>query len=82
VATAPEAPAPVKTASGLAKRTPRAAGASRAIPGADGERGVSATRRSPDEVRNLLSGFRAGQQRARTEDPVAAGIPEEKEPND
>lgn len=82
VATAPEAPAPVKTASGLAKRTPRAAGATRAIPGADGERGVSATRRSPDEVRNLLSGFRAGQQRARTEDPVAAGIPEEKEPND
>ena len=49
---------------------------------ADGERGVSATRRSPDEVRNLLSGFRAGQQRARTEEPVPTGSPEEKEPNE
>ncbi|NLD75937.1 MAG: sensor histidine kinase [Acidimicrobiales bacterium] len=81
-APAPASAAPAVTSSGLAKRTPRAAGATRAIPGADGERGVGATRRSPDEVRNLLSGFRAGQQRARTEDPVSAGFPEEKEPNE
>ena len=85
-APAPAAPvAEATTTSGLKRRTPREAGAgagSRAIPGADGERGVSATRRSPDEVRNLLSGFRAGQQRARTEEPVPTGSPEEKEPNE
>ena len=84
----PSAPAPAAaepvatTTAGLAKRTPRGVGSTRAIPGADGERGVGATKRSPDEVRNLLSGFRAGQQRARTEDPVAAGSPEDKEPNE
>lgn len=76
------APAVEVTSSGLAKRTPRAAGATRNIPGADGERGVGATRRSPEEVRNLLSGFRAGQQRARTEDPVPVGTAEEKSPNE
>lgn len=83
-APAPDAPAPAEatTTSGLKRRTPRDAGATRAIPGADGERGVSATRRSPDEVRNLLSGFRAGQQRARTEEPVTTGFPDEKEPNE
>jgi signal transduction histidine kinase len=83
---APEAPvAPAgeaTTTSGLKRRAPRESGAgARAIPGADGERGVSATRRSPDEVRNLLSGFRAGQQRARTEEPAPTG-PDEKEPNE
>jgi signal transduction histidine kinase len=66
VSAAPEA-APTTT-SGLARRTPRgASAATRAIPGSDGERGVSATKRSPDEVRNLLSRYRAGQQRARTD---------------
>lgn len=71
-----EAPAEVTTNAGLKRRTPRQAGATRAIPGADGERGVAATKRSPDEVRNLLSGFRAGQQRARTEDPAPADVPD------
>ena len=71
---------PVLTTSGLAKRSPRQAGeGGRAIPGADAERGVSATRRSPDEVRNLLSRYRDGQQRARVEESVPAGPPEEKE---
>jgi hypothetical protein len=64
----------VRTTAGLAKRTPRpAGGGGRAIPGADVERGAGATRRSPDEVRNLLSRYRDGQQRARTEEPVTAG---------
>ena len=68
------------TDSGLTKRSPRQAGDSgRAIPGADAERGVSATRRSPDEVRSLLSRYRDGQQRARAEESVPAGPPEEKE---
>ncbi len=71
---------PVLTPSGLTKRTPRqAGGGGRAIPGADAERNASATRRSPDEVRNLLSRYRDGQQRARVEEPVSAGPSEEKE---
>lgn len=80
-AASPDTAAPV-TGAGLKKRTPRQAGASRAIPGADGERGVNASRRSPEEVRNLLSGFRAGQQRGRSEAPVSTGAPDEKEPNE
>jgi signal transduction histidine kinase len=70
---------PVRTTSGLAKRVPRQAGATRAIPGADAERGVSATRRSPDEVRNLLSRYRDGQQRARVTEPVPGRPSEEME---
>ena len=55
------------------------------MPGSDAERGAGATRRSPEEVRNLLSGFRAGQARARTEEPVSAGAsdaPDEESEND
>ena len=79
-----DAPAPEQstTGTGLTKRTPRKAGATRAIPGADGERGVAATKRSPDEVRNLLSGFRAGQQRARTEDQAPSDLQDDKESNE
>ena len=73
-------PEPDLTDSGLTKRSPRQAGDSgRAIPGADAERVVSATRRSPDEVRSLLSRYRDGQQRARAEESVPADPPEEKE---
>jgi len=68
-----------QTTAGLTKRVPRQAGATRAIPGADAERGVGATRRSPDEVRSLLSSYRAGQQRARVEVPATAGSTEEME---
>ncbi len=83
-AAAPEAPAAeteaaVQTSAGLTKRVPRQAGATRAIPGADAERGVSATRRSPDEVRNLLSRYRAGTQRARVEESVPTGPATEKD---
>ncbi len=70
----------VRTTAGLAKRTPRpTGGGGRAIPGADAERGVSATRRSPDEVRSLLSRYRDGQQRARVEEPANVGPAEESE---
>jgi len=79
---APSAEEPQRTTAGLAKRTPRAAGATRAIPGSDAERGASATRRSPDEVRNLLSRYRDGQQRARTEEPVPAGAAHERDTNE
>lgn len=68
-----------RTTAGLTKRVPRQAGVSRAIPGADAERGVSATRRSPDEVRNLLSRYRDGQQRARAEESATADPSEERE---
>ena len=71
-----------RTASGLVRRTPRQAGAARPMPGADGERGVGASRRSPDEVRNLLSRYRAGQQRARVEDAPPSVPNEETKPND
>lgn len=73
---------PERTDTGLAKRKPRTSGADRAIPGADGERGVSATRRSPEEVRNLLSRYRDGQQRAKVTEPVPAGPAEETEPDE
>ena len=79
---ASSAPAPAgaeRTGAGLAKRVPRQAGATRAIPGSDAERGVSATRRSPDEVRSLLSRYRDGQQRARVTESVPAGPTEEME---
>lgn len=74
--------APVTTSSGLAKRVPRSAGGNRAIPGAETERGVSATRRSPEEIRNMLSSHSAGRQRARTTQPVSTGPSQESESDD
>lgn len=77
---APAAPAPeaaATTSSGLAKRVPRSAGATRAIPGSETERGVGATKRSPEEIRKMLSQHTAGRQRARATEPVPAGAPEE-----
>lgn len=55
---------PARTSAGLVKRVPRAAGASRAVPGSDGpERGGATTSaRSPDEVRSMLSRFHSGRQ--------------------
>ncbi|MEZ5180520.1 MAG: hypothetical protein R2702_01355 [Acidimicrobiales bacterium] len=60
---------------------PRSAGASRAIPGSEVERGVNGSRRSPEEIRKMLAQHSAGRQRARTQEPVPAGAPEEKEPH-
>lgn len=74
------APAETTTSSGLAKRVPRAKGASRAIPGSEVERNVAGTRRSPEEVRKMLAMHSAGRQRARTQEPpVPAGAPQESE---
>ncbi len=74
---APASPLPTRTATGLAKRTPRGtSGAQRSIPGADGERGVNATKRSPEEIRAMLSRHSEGRQRARSQEPVPAGAPE------
>lgn len=83
-AAAPAAPAaasdaPTTTTSGLTKRVPRSAGASRAIPGSEVERGVSGSRRSPEEIRKMLAQHSAGRQRARTQEPVSAGAPDERE---
>ena len=79
-APAPEAPAPpVTTPSGLKKRVPRSAGATRAIPGSETERGVAATRRSPEEIRSMLAQHSAGRQRARVQEPVPAGASDERE---
>jgi len=72
------APAPT-TSAGLAKRVPRSAGASRAIPGSDGERVASGSRRSPEEIRKMLAQHSAGRQRARVQEPVSAGAPDERE---
>jgi signal transduction histidine kinase len=68
---------PTRTGAGLAKRTPRAAGG-RAIPGAEVERNVGATRRSPEEIRAMLASHSAGRQRAQSE-PVPAGAPDERQ---
>ena len=70
------------TTSGLAKRVPRSAGATRAIPGSEAERGVGATRRSPEEIRSMLAQHSAGRQRARTQEPVPSGGPDEREAHD
>ncbi len=77
-APAAAAPPPVTTTSGLAKRVPRAA-ANRAIPGSEAERGVAGTRRSPEEIRRMLAQHNAGRQRARTQEPVNAGVSDERE---
>jgi signal transduction histidine kinase len=71
------APAATTTTSGLAKRVPRSAGGSRAIPGSEAERGVGGSRRSPEEIRKMLAQHSAGRQRARVQEPVPAGAPEE-----
>jgi signal transduction histidine kinase len=67
-APADTAPAPVATSSGLTKRVPRAAGGQRAVPGGDGERSATQNRRSPDEVRSMLSRYRSGMQKGRDTD--------------
>ncbi len=69
----------VTTSAGLAKRVPRSAGGTRAIPGSETERGVAATRRSPEEIRSMLKQHSAGRQRAQVQEPVPAGTPDEKE---
>ncbi|QYG93027.1 hypothetical protein HC251_11680 [Iamia sp. SCSIO 61187] len=55
---------PEVTSSGLVKRVPRRAGATRAVPGSDGPgRGPATTSsRSPEEVRAMLSRFHSGKQ--------------------
>jgi hypothetical protein len=72
-------PPPVTTSAGLAKRVPRSAGANRPIPGSEAERGVAGSRRSPEEIRRMLAQHNAGRQRARTQEPVNAGVSEERE---
>ena len=57
-----------KSASGLTKRVPRAAGGERAVPGGEATRAATTTRRSPDEVRSMLSNYRSGMQRGRSGD--------------
>ena len=74
----PAAGAPAATASGLVRRTPRKT-SDRVIPGSDASRAAGASRRSPEDVRNLLSGFRAGQARARTAGPADVGSSDPKE---
>ena len=56
------------SANGLTKRVPRSAGGQRAVPGGDGERSATQNRRSPDEVRSMLSRYRSGIQKGRGED--------------
>ena len=72
-------PAGQTTSSGLAKRVPRSAGATRAIPGSEAQRTSTGTRRSPEEVRKMLAQHSAGRQRARVQEPVPAGAPDERE---
>lgn len=59
---------PAATAGGLTKRVPRSEGAKRAVPGGDGSRSTTQNRRSPDEVRSMLSRYRSGMQQGRTDD--------------
>ncbi len=66
-----EAPPAAATASGLTKRVPRSAGGARAVPGGDGKRAATQNRRSPDEVRSMLSNYRSGMEKGRGEDTDA-----------
>jgi signal transduction histidine kinase len=66
-----EAPPAAVSANGLTKRVPRSAGGQRAVPGGDGERSATQNRRSPDEVRSMLSRYRSGIQKGRGEDAGA-----------
>jgi signal transduction histidine kinase len=70
---------PPTTSAGLAKRVPRSAGATRAIPGSEAQRTSTGSRRSPEEVRKMLAQHSAGRQRARVQEPVPAGAPDERE---
>lgn len=73
-----EAPAPATASNGgaaalssnagLKKRVPRAAGGERAIPGGESNRSATTTRRSPEEVRSMLSNYRSGIQRGKQSD--------------
>jgi hypothetical protein len=65
------APAAKGAPAGLTKRVPRSAGGERAVPGGESTRAATTTRRSPDEVRSMLSNYRSGMQRGRTGDDAA-----------
>lgn len=68
---AAEAPATAKAdgaSGGLTKRVPRKAGGERAIPGGESNRAATTTRRSPEEVRSMLSNYRSGMQRGKSGD--------------
>lgn len=71
---APDAAVDSTTASGLTKRLPRRAGGQRAVPGGDGSRAATQNRRSPEEVRSMLSRYRSGMQKGRGDDEVS-GVP-------
>ena len=65
-------------ANGLTKRVPRRAGATRAVPGGESERVTSKNRRSPEEVRSMLSRYRTGIERGRTDESAGSAPEEEK----
>ncbi len=65
------APAAKAAPGGLTKRVPRSAGGERAVPGGESTRAATTTRRSPDEVRSMLSNYRSGMQRGRSGDDAA-----------
>ncbi|MBS1848851.1 MAG: HAMP domain-containing protein, partial [Actinobacteria bacterium] len=66
--TTTEAGSAPSTDAGLTKRVPRRAGGQRAVPGGDGSRSATQNRRSPEEVRSMLSNYRSGMQKGRTDD--------------
>ncbi len=66
--TATAAPSGGETTSGLKKRVPRSEGGQRAVPGGDGKRSATQNRRSPEEVRSMLSNYRSGMQKGRQDD--------------
>ncbi len=72
VPTGSAGPAATTTSSGLTKRVPRRAGGKRAVPGGDGTRAATQNRRSPDEVRSMLSSYRSGMKQGRADDASAA----------
>ena len=72
-----EPAAPTITSAGLVKRTPAAR--STAPADAATTRPVTRTTRSPEEVRRMLSRYRSGLDRGRTNEPGAAGEPESPE---
>jgi HAMP domain-containing protein len=69
---APAQPAP---AAPMAARVPAAVPAAVPAPAAPAPDPATAARRSPEEVRSRLSGFRSGVERARTTAPAPAGHP-------
>ena len=66
----------VLTAAGLVQRSAKQPGSAQVRPAAQGQHAVSASQRSPEEVKAMLSRYRSGLQKGRQ--PTSPDHPEER----